>query len=81
MGRKAMYGIVISHRSGGESERYAHCRPCGRDECGTNQDGFHVPNRSGWAKYNQLLRINEELGASAVFAGSGAVEEELTVTA
>jgi enolase len=38
------------------------------DECGTDQDGFALPT-DRVAKYNQLLRIEEELGDNAVYGG------------
>src|SRR2546422_5522128 len=68
MGRKAMYGIVISHRSG-ESEDTLIADLAVATNAGQIKTGS-MSRTDRVAKYNQLLRINEELGASAVFAGA-----------
>ena len=67
MAHKAGYTAVASHRSG-ETRRYNDRRSCSCTE--------HLPIKTGApsrservAKYNQLLRIEEELGASAVYPG------------
>ena len=68
MGRKAMYGIVISHRSG-ESEDTLIADLAVATNAGQIKTGS-MSRTDRVAKYNQLLRINEELGASSVFAGA-----------
>jgi enolase len=68
MARKATYGIVISHRSGESEDTFiadlAVATNAGQIKTGSLSRTDRV------AKYNQLLRINEELGDSAVFAGA-----------
>jgi enolase len=71
MARKATYGIVISHRSGESEDTFiadlAVATNAGQIKTGSLSRTDRV------AKYNQLLRINEELGAEAVYAGAGAL--------
>jgi enolase len=59
--------VVISHRSG-ETEDTLHCRLRGRHRRGADQDGS-ASRSDRIAKYNQLLRIEEELGGAARFLG------------
>jgi len=67
MAREAGYGVVISHRSG-ETEDVTIADLA--VATGTGQIKTGAPSRSERvAKYNQLLRIEEELGANAVFPG------------
>jgi len=67
MAREAGYGVVISHRSG-ETEDVTIADLAVATGAGQIKTG--APSRSERvAKYNQLLRIEEELGASAVFPG------------
>lgn len=65
--RKAGYGTVISHRSGETSDDFiadlAVATSAGQTKTGAPCRGERL------AKYNQLLRIEEELGASARYAG------------
>ena len=65
--RKGGYGTVISHRSGETSDDFiadfAVATSAGQIKTGAPCRGERV------AKYNQLLRIEEELGGAARFAG------------
>lgn len=65
--RDAGWGVMVSHRSGETEDTFI------ADLCvglGTAQIKTGAPCRSErLAKYNQLLRIEEELGDKAVFAG------------
>jgi len=68
MARKAGYTCVFSHRSG-ETEDSLMADICVATNAGQIKTG--APARSErLAKYNQLLRIEEELGRKAVFKGS-----------
>ncbi len=66
--RAAGYGLVISHRSGETSDDFiadfAVGTAAGQIKTGAPARGERV------AKYNQLLRIEEELGAEAQYAGA-----------
>ena len=67
--RDAGYAVVMSHRSG-ETEDTTIADLAVATGCGQIKTG--APSRSERvAKYNQLLRIEEELGADAVFPGRG----------
>jgi enolase len=67
MARKAGYTAVISHRSG-ETEDVTIADLAVATGCGQIKTG--APSRSDRvAKYNQLLRIEEQLGADAEFPG------------
>lgn len=67
MSRDANWGVMVSHRSGETEDTFI------ADLCvgiGTGQIKTGAPCRSErLAKYNQLLRIEEELGSEAVYAG------------
>jgi enolase len=71
MARKASYGIVISHRSGESEDTFiadlAVATNAGQIKTGSMSRTDRI------AKYNQLLRINEELGSQAVYAGADAL--------
>jgi len=70
MAHKAGYTAVVSHRSG-ETEDTTIADLVVALNAGQIKTG--APNRSErGAKYNQLLRIEEELGANAVYAGKEA---------
>jgi len=70
MARSAGYGVVISHRSG-ETEDTSIADLAVATGAGQIKTG--APSRSERvAKYNQLLRIEEELGSRAVFPGERA---------
>ena len=67
MTRKAKMTSVVSHRSGETEDTFIADFVVG---LGTGQSKFGAPCRSErTAKYNQLLRIEEELGDKAVYAG------------
>jgi enolase len=67
MAREAGYTVVISHRSG-ETEDVTIADLAVATGCGQIKTG--APSRSDRvAKYNQLLRIEEQLGADAQFPG------------
>ena len=70
MARKASYGVVISHRSG-ESEDTLIADLAVATNAGQIKTGS-MSRTDRVAKYNQLLRINEELGADATFPGRDA---------
>jgi enolase len=70
MARDAGYSAVISHRSG-ETEDVTIADLAVASGCGQIKTG--APSRSERvAKYNQLLRIEEQLGADAEFPGRSA---------
>ncbi len=70
MAQGAGYTAVLSHRSG-ETEDTTIADLAVATNCGQIKTG--APARSERvAKYNQLLRIEEELGDAAVYAGAGA---------
>jgi enolase len=67
MAREAGYTVVMSHRSG-ETEDVTIADLAVATGCGQIKTG--APSRSDRvAKYNQLLRIEEQLGADAEFPG------------
>ena len=67
MAAKASYGVVISHRSGESEDTFiadlAVATNAGQIKTGSMSRTDRV------AKYNQLLRINEELGDQAEYPG------------
>ena len=66
------YGVVVSppeRRDRGRGDR----RPGRRDERRTDQDAARPVVAERTAKYNQLLRIEEELGENARYAGGGSL--------
>jgi enolase len=68
---RASYASVMSHRSG-ETEDTTIADLAVATNCGQIKAG--APARSDRvAKYNQLLRIEEELGESAAYLGEGAL--------
>ncbi|QYK54512.1 MAG: phosphopyruvate hydratase [Fimbriimonadaceae bacterium] len=70
MANRAGYTSVMSHRSG-ETEDVTIAHLAVATNCGQIKTG--APNRTDRvAKYNELLRIEEELGMSAVYAGASA---------
>jgi enolase len=67
MSRKAGWGVMVSHRSGETEDSFIADLVVG---LGTGQIKTGAPCRSDrLAKYNQLLRIEEELKGKSVFAG------------
>ena len=76
MARNAGYTTVISHRSGETEDATIADLAVGT---GAGQIKTGSASRTDRvAKYNQLLRIEEELGASARYAGREAIRQ-LTV--
>lgn len=70
MANRAGYTSVMSHRSG-ETEDVTIAHLAVATNCGQIKTG--APNRTDRvAKYNELLRIEEELGMSGVYAGASA---------
>jgi enolase len=67
MAHKAGYTVVMSHRSG-ETEDSTIADLAVATNCGQIKTGS-LARSDRTAKYNQLLRIEEELGAQAKFAG------------
>jgi enolase len=71
MASKAGYGVVISHRSGESEDTFiadlAVATNAGQIKTGSLSRTDRI------AKYNQLLRIEEELGAGAVYPGRKAL--------
>jgi enolase len=75
MAKRAGYRSVISHRSGETEDStiadLAVATNAGQIKTGSASRSDRV------AKYNQLLRIEEELGDAAVFAGKGIIKAAL----
>jgi enolase 1/2/3 len=72
MAHKAGYTAVMSHRSG-ETEDSTIADLAVATNCGQIKTGS-LARADRTAKYNQLLRIEEELGAQAVYAGRAALK-------
>ena len=68
--KEAGYTTVISHRSGETEDSYMADVAVGAN-CGQIKSGS-VSRSERLAKYNQLLRIEEQLGDSAVYPGKSA---------
>ncbi len=73
MAHKAGYGAVMSHRSG-ETEDATIADLAVATNCGQIKTGA-LARSDRTAKYNQLLRIEEELGPQAEFGGREAVKQ------
>ena len=71
LARKAGYATIISHRSG-ETEDATIADLAVGTAAGQIKTGS-ASRTDRTCRYNQLLRIEEELGADAVFAGRAAV--------
>merc|ERR1711988_695015 len=68
MAKKAGWGVMTSHRSGETEDSFIADLAVG---LGTGQIKTGAPCRSErLSKYNQLLRIEEELGADAIYTGA-----------
>jgi len=65
--QRAGWGTVFSHRSG-ETEDATIADLAVATNCGQIKTGS-LSRSDRLAKYNQLIRIEEQLGASAVYAG------------
>ena len=72
MARNAAYGQVMSHRSG-ETEDATIADLAVATGCGQIKTGS-LSRSDRLAKYNQLLRIEEQLGDQAVYAGRKAIK-------
>mmetsp|Transcript_20702 Transcript_20702/g.57500 ORF Transcript_20702/g.57500 Transcript_20702/m.57500 type:complete len:460 (+) Transcript_20702:103-1482(+) len=69
MSKQAGWGVMTSHRSGETEDNYIADLAVG---LGTGQIKTGAPCRGErTAKYNQLLRIEAELGDKAIFPGAG----------
>ncbi len=71
MAHRAGYAAVMSHRSG-ETEDVTIADLAVATNCGQIKTGS-LARSDRTAKYNQLLRIQEELGEQAVYAGRSAL--------
>ncbi|HKF72230.1 MAG TPA: phosphopyruvate hydratase [Stellaceae bacterium] len=67
MAQRASYGVVISHRSG-ETEDATIADIAVATNCGQIKTGS-LARSDRTAKYNQLIRIEEQLGPAARYAG------------
>jgi enolase len=72
MAHKAAYTAVMSHRSG-ETEDATIGDLAVATNCGQIKTGS-ISRSDRTAKYNQLIRIEEELGSQAKYAGRGALK-------
>ena len=72
LAQRAGYRCVMSHRSG-ETEDSVIADLAVAANCGQIKTGS-MSRSDRMAKYNQLLRIEEELGPAARFAGASAIE-------
>jgi len=67
MSQRAGWGVMVSHRSGETEDNFIADLVVG---LGTGEIKSGAPCRSDrLAKYNQILRIEEELGSRAIYAG------------
>jgi len=73
MARQAGYATVISHRSGETADTTIADLAVGTSAGQIKTGSASRSDRT--AKYNQLLRIEEELGSNATFAGRGAIRQ------
>ncbi len=73
MATRASYTAVMSHRSG-ETEDATIADLAVATNCGQIKTGS-LARSDRLAKYNQLLRIEEQLGANAVYAGKSVVKK------
>ncbi len=72
MAQRAGYTAVMSHRSG-ETEDATIADLAVATNCGQIKTGS-LARSDRTAKYNQLLRIEEELGSQAIYAGRAALK-------
>ena len=72
MAQRASYTAVMSHRSG-ETEDATIADLSVATNCGQIKTGS-LARSDRLAKYNQLIRIEEELGSQAVYAGRAALK-------
>ena len=73
LARRGRYGVIVSHRSGETGDTViadlAVAANCGQIKTGSVTRGERT------AKYNQLIRIEEELGGTAVYAGKSILRQ------
>ncbi|HEV8030107.1 MAG TPA: phosphopyruvate hydratase [Stellaceae bacterium] len=74
MAMRAGYGAVMSHRSG-ETEDSTIADLAVATNCGQIKTGS-LSRSDRLAKYNQLIRIDEQLGASAVYPGRAIIRPQ-----
>jgi len=68
MSQNAGWGVMVSHRSGETEDNFIADLVVG---LGTGQIKTGAPCRSErLSKYNQIMRIEEQLGSRAIFAGA-----------
>ncbi|HEY5105267.1 MAG TPA: phosphopyruvate hydratase [Caulobacteraceae bacterium] len=77
MARRAAYGAVISHRSG-ETEDTTIADLAVATGCGQIKTGS-LSRSERLAKYNQLLRIEAQLGDQATYAGRAAIARPIAL--
>lgn len=70
--QRAGYARIVSHRSGETKDSFIADFTVAT-EAGQIKTGS-VSRSDRLAKYNQLLRIEEELGSAARFAGTAAIQ-------
>ena len=70
MAKRARYTAVVSHRSGDTEDTFIADLSVGSNAGQIKTGSLSRSDRL--AKYNQLLRIEEELGDRAIYAGRGA---------
>ena len=78
MAQKAGFGVVISHRSG-ETEDSFIADLSVATNAGQIKTGS-LSRSDRLAKYNQLLRIDEELDASGLYAGGSVLRGQVALT-
>ena len=71
MANRAGYGVVISHRSGESEDTFIADLAVGTNAGQIKTGSLSRTDRI--AKYNQLLRIEEEIGGGAVYPGRNAL--------
>ena len=75
MAQKAGFGVILSHRSG-ETEDSTIADIAVAVNAGQIKTGS-LSRSDRIAKYNQLIRLNEQLGGNAVYAGASILRQKL----
>ena len=78
MAAKAKYAAVVSHRSGETEDATIADIAVGTSATQIKTGSMSRSDRI--AKYNQLLRIEEELGPKAAYAGRGALKVAVPIS-
>ena len=73
LAKKNDYTYVISHRSGETEDTFIADLAVATNSCQIKTGSLSRTDRT--AKYNQLLRIEEELGQKAQFAGKSILKD------